>query len=439
MTGSGTLLDPYVIWDVVDLQNMANGAPYAPNAWYELGGNIDASATPGWNWNAGRGVFEGFVPRAFSGNFNGRYFRISDLYMDRFSLASIAVGLFGSAAAATIQNLMLLDLDITSYAQGDTVANNTGGLVGYCGNNTIRRVITTGTILATNNDTNWAGPHGNCNAGGMLGLIALGCTVDQCASYVNVTALQVNDALAYGGGFVGSNIAGAISNSYARGSVSAMFRAGGFVGVHIGAAIDNSYSTGAVVGIGGGFNGAGGGPITDSFWDMDTSGWLTSFGGTGRNTPAMKTQANYTAAGWDFATIWDIDLTGVWNNGYPFFRWDPIPTVTVTQPNGGENWEVGSTHQILWIYTQNPGTDVVIELLKSGVFNRTIIGSTPVGVTGSGSYSWTIAANQAPGTDHRVRITSTTGPYTDTSNNDFTISAPVILPQVVTLPATEIR
>jgi len=58
MTGSGTLLDPYVIWDVVDLQNMALDL----TAYYELGQNIDAGATTGWNWDAGLGIFKGFDP-----------------------------------------------------------------------------------------------------------------------------------------------------------------------------------------------------------------------------------------------------------------------------------------------------------------------------------------------------------------------------------------
>ncbi|MBA7667142.1 hypothetical protein ES703_75227 [subsurface metagenome] len=44
MTGSGTLLDPYVIYDVNDLQAMENDLA----AYYELGQDIDASATLGW-------------------------------------------------------------------------------------------------------------------------------------------------------------------------------------------------------------------------------------------------------------------------------------------------------------------------------------------------------------------------------------------------------
>lgn len=57
MTGSGTLADPYVIWDVNDLQAVGNGAPYGPNDHYELGQNIDAAATAGWNATTDRGAW----------------------------------------------------------------------------------------------------------------------------------------------------------------------------------------------------------------------------------------------------------------------------------------------------------------------------------------------------------------------------------------------
>ena len=42
------------------------------------------------------------------------------------------------------------------------------------------------------------------------------------------------------------------------------------------------------------------------------------------------------------------------------------PTITVTVPNGGENWTAGVTQTIRWTYTGNPGNNVRIELLRSG-------------------------------------------------------------------------
>lgn len=49
MTGSGTLLDPYIITTVEELQQMQE----APTACYKLGNNIDASDTINWNDGAG--------------------------------------------------------------------------------------------------------------------------------------------------------------------------------------------------------------------------------------------------------------------------------------------------------------------------------------------------------------------------------------------------
>jgi len=59
--------------------------------------------------------------------------------------------------------------------------------------------------------------------------------------------------------------------------------------------------------------------------------------------------------------------------------------------------------------------------------NRTIKSLALKGAGGSGSCNWTIPANQTPGTDYRIRVTSTTdGGCTDTSDGDFTIAAPTI-------------
>jgi len=103
------------------------------------------------------------------------------------------------------------------------------------------------------------------------------------------------------------------------------------------------------------------------------------------------------------------------------------PTITVVSPNGGETLIAGTTQTIRWTYAGNPGLFVKVELLKGGVANRTIASVTPKGSGGSGSHNWTIPANQAPGTNYRIRVTSTSnGAYTDTSDSDFSITAPTI-------------
>src|SRR5450759_3603111 len=112
-----------------------------------------------------------------------------------------------------------------------------------------------------------------------------------------------------------------------------------------------------------------------------------------------------------------------------------ISSITVTSPNGGENWARSTTQTIRWNYTGSPGSFVNITLLKGGVFNRTINSSIPVGSSGSGSYNWLINSTQTLGSDYKVMVTSTTNSaYTDTSDNNFTISAPAISSITVTSP-----
>ena len=97
--------------------------------------------------------------------------------------------------------------------------------------------------------------------------------------------------------------------------------------------------------------------------------------------------------------------------------------ITVVSPNGEENWIRGTTRIINWISKNNTGQYVKIELLKAGVLNRVIVAST----LNDGTHPWPILATQAPGTDYKVRITSTSNAsYTDTSDNNFTIPTPNI-------------
>ena len=100
----------------------------------------------------------------------------------------------------------------------------------------------------------------------------------------------------------------------------------------------------------------------------------------------------------------------------------PTATLTVTSPNGGENWPHGTTHPVTWTYTGNPGANVKIELLKAGVSVGTATSSTPLGAGGTGSFSWPISATRALGADYKIRVSSTTTSASDTSNNNFAIT-----------------
>jgi hypothetical protein len=105
------------------------------------------------------------------------------------------------------------------------------------------------------------------------------------------------------GGLIGVNY-GSIIASYCHGDVQGISYVGGFVGANLGS-ITACYSAGKVKGTRqvGGFaadgNGAINGTITRSFWNIETSGQLSSYGGTGLTTSQMQTVGTFRDAGWD--------------------------------------------------------------------------------------------------------------------------------------------
>jgi M6 family metalloprotease-like protein/uncharacterized repeat protein (TIGR02543 family) len=91
----------------------------------------------------------------------------------------------------------------------------------------------------------------------------------------------------------------------------------------------------------------------------------------------------------------------------------------VTSPNGGETWIWYETNTITW--ASSLGGTVKIELLKAGLLDTTITGST----TNDGSFEWTVPYGQPAGADYRVKITSAgdTNKW-DTGNANFSIVNP---------------
>ena len=68
-----------------------------------------------------------------------------------------------------------------------------------------------------------------------------------------------------------------------------------------------------------------------------------------------------------------------------------VPAITVTSPNGGERWSVGSTHDITWTQTGLTGT-VTIDLYKGGVYQKTL--GTPGAA--AGTFDWSILSAKSP-------------------------------------------
>ena len=91
--------------------------------------------------------------------------------------------------------------------------------------------------------------------------------------------------------------------------------------------------------------------------------------------------------------------------------------ITVTSPNGGENWLIGTTQTITW--NDNISENVRIELFKGGVLVYTVIGST----SSDGIRDWDIPSSLPEGSDYKIKITSLGSENVfDFSDDNFSLS-----------------
>src|SRR6185369_6753154 len=91
------------------------------------------SATSAWNSGLGFDPI-GTTGGAYSGTFDGGNYALSNLLINRGS--SDRVGLFGYTSGATIQNLYLLNADVTGGSSGG-LAHGSGTLVGVADNSSL--------------------------------------------------------------------------------------------------------------------------------------------------------------------------------------------------------------------------------------------------------------------------------------------------------------
>lgn len=151
-----------------------------------------------------------------------------------------------------------------------------GGLIGYVYHSRIYNSYASGAVT---------GANGSYNIGGFAGELVNDCLVQNSYASGSVSGTQ------YIGGLIGSIQTSSITHAYAAGHVYGTTNVGGLIGY----AYKPTTST-------------------DGYWDIQTSGQLTSAGGLGRSTVEMYRQAMY---GWDFAKVWDIHE----GEGYPFLLW----------------------------------------------------------------------------------------------------------------------
>ncbi|WP_164821573.1 S-layer homology domain-containing protein [Paenibacillus koleovorans] len=290
---SGTLSDPHIIMDEVDLSDIRNDL----TAHYRLGANIDLS---GYDFDGAGPDTGGWLPigavndttaNPFTGSLDGNGYTISNLKMDRPTM--MFVGLFGKIdGAAKLSDIRLRDIQVV----GNIFV---GGLVGNQVNGTIERSSVTGTIRVAAS-----------SAGGLVGVLASGI-IENSYAVVDVSGWTRI------GGLVGTN-AGTIRNAYAAGWVNGNIEIGGLVGYNVNATarIESSYAAGSVNGNSpvGGLTGdnVSGGSSANSYWNLDTTGQAGSVLGTGVTSEQMK---NANTFGWN-SSVWGI-IEGM---TYPYLR-----------------------------------------------------------------------------------------------------------------------
>jgi uncharacterized protein (DUF1330 family) len=103
--------------------------------------------------------------------------------------------------------------------------------------------------------------------------------------------------------------------------------------------------------------------------------------------------------------------------------------ITVTSPNGGENWIEGEIHNITW----NPPGNICSVMIEYSVNNGATWSTINESTLNDGSYSWTVP--NTPSTTCKVRISDAAdGTPSDQSNAVFTISLSSTQSITVTTP-----
>ena len=351
---------------------------------YEELAGPEANGGKGWQPIGG-------IDSLFTGTFDGQGHEIHNLFINRPDEGLVA--LFASVhRSGTVKDVGVVNVTINGYdsvgslvaSNGGTVSNSYssgsvmghGGVGGLVGMNLVD-VLYDGTISDSYSTCSVTGQvivgglvgynwgivshsystgSASCPdvAGGLIGA-DYGGSVSHSYSIASVTGeaavgglmgITENSAMSNSyssgnvigvdavGGLMGVNYGSTVTCSYSTGNVTGNSNVGGLAGVNAGN-VSSSYSSGNVVGeqdVGGlvGFNQTGG-AVSNSFWDIQTSGQATSDGGTGKNTTEMKDIVTFLVAGWNITTVDNPDTRNpsyIWNIvdtvTYPFLSWQSV-------------------------------------------------------------------------------------------------------------------
>jgi hypothetical protein len=291
----------------------------------------------------------------FKGSFDGQSYEISGMFINRPD--EYSVGLFGAiGVGGIVQNIRMLNTDVAGeWLVGGLVGGNWGDVINSYASGTLSGEDCVGGLVGGNsggvsNSCSAANVTGHWDIGGLVGCSDSNGTVINSYSVGNLTGEWAVGGLVggnlggvvaesfstggvmgndYVGGLVGDN-QGTVSNAYATGRVIGEWYVGGLVGNTDSLGIvSNSYACGRVTGYSfvGGLVGSNWGIVSNSFWDIDTSGANESDGGTGKTTTEMNDIATFSTAGWNIIAVASdqTDPAYFWNvvtdATYPFLSW----------------------------------------------------------------------------------------------------------------------
>ena len=310
--GSGTEEDPYLIATKEHLDNVRNHL----SAHYKMVDDIvfteEDFAKEGAFYNNGHGwapienYDSSYDTLPFEGSFDGGNHTITGLKQNNRQYG----GLFGEISGATIQNLGMVDTDISNTS---FIHMQAGSITGHMeAGSTINNCYNTGTVTSAG------------NAGGIVGFMGDGCTVSNCYNTGSVTSNAAAGGIA--GHVYSCDYTTMINACYNTGNIdvvkaSSLVFAGGIAGSVLNklATVSNCYNIGMVSADStssgsayvGGIAGERFSSTFSSCYYLDTAscgiGLTNGMGSVGTTACAVEEmKLSSTFAGFDFVNTWTM-------------------------------------------------------------------------------------------------------------------------------------
>ncbi len=382
-SGAGTLADPYKIYTVQHLADLAtfvnagNGALTA-GKYYKLMADLDLQ---GWGDAAGWkpiGNNSSGNATSFQGTFDGNNHTIKNMTIARST--ENYIGLFGRTVGATIQQLGIVNCTVSgnnlvgglvgenyqstlsnSYSTGSVSGSgyDVGGLVGFNNNSTISNSYSTSSV------------SGNSYVGGLVGYNYWQSTTSNSYSTGSVTGNW------YVGGLVGFNGLSTIQNCVAaNGSViatQATTNINRIVGYNSGGACHNNYALSSMV--------------VDNAGTIETRNDDADVNGTAQTLAELQSSSLF----WGVAGNWYVNagatppvaawsitpaagaVWSIWDTkSYPYFVTQSAPVYNAQHTLSSLTFELRSAADSVLVYNTRTKAISKFETLTSGVKTQTI-------------------------------------------------------------------